>query len=235
MAQHVYRLNAYRLAVDLESGRTTPQTAELFSPEAQALRAEMDALVAAANGGTQAQREAAREAFVRRLAATSWYVPTSGTNQDMQWDALGQGFVAHNVLGGGYHAPNVARDRRLEGRQSIPDDGITASLGGLSRSAASAGWDQFTREIENAYNRMTPAQRNSVGMVRVELSVLDRLDDNMVIRGDHGYRIADGSQLAALRKENVDDRSRVWSILDAPTRAFAYAATQLNPVFGSTT
>lgn len=222
MSQHLYRLNAFRMAMDIESGRTAPHLAAQFSPEMANALPEMLALRAAING-TQQQRERARKALIDKLAATSQYVPTTGD------PAAG---LDGDVLGTGFKTPNVAKDRRLTGRTETPaDNGITASLAGLQRSASAAGWSRFTKGVADLYWSLTDAQREAAGMKATPLTALQRLGDNIVIHGDLGYSIGGADVMGALRKENVDDKSRFLEIMSLPTRVFAYAATQLNPTF----
>lgn len=224
-AQHLYRMNAFRMAVDLESGRVAVDEAVLFSPETESLRAEMEALVAAARAGGSNQQalETAREDFVSKLSAISKYVPTTGD---------GSLAIEQDALGSGYKAPNVAADKRLKGRtESLADDGITASIGAMQKSAAASGWYDFSQMVKQVYDTMTPAQRTAAGMHVTDLTIVNRLGDDLVVVGDKGYSIGDGSQLAALRKENVDGRSRLLQGFATPTRVFAYAVTQLNPIF----
>ena len=226
MAKHVYNLNAYRMAVDIESGRIPPGQAAQYSPELLAALPEMEALALIAQDpkATQPRIEAARKKLVDKLKATSQYVPTTGDPS--------QGFE-QDVLGSGFKTPNVAKDKRLLGRvESIADNGISASLAGMQRSAAAAGWNRFTGLIAQAYNQMTPAQRVAAGMKEVPITALDRLSDNMVIHGDKGYTINNGQELQALRKENVDGRSALLRLAETPNKWFAYAATQMNPAFG---
>ncbi len=226
-AKPLQRLNSFRLAIDIESGRISADQAILFSPEIRAAEPQIRALAALVQPGSnasQVQIEQARDAVVNALQNTSTYVPTTGDPS--------QGFE-QDVLGSGFKTPNVARDRRLMGRtESIADNGISASLSGMQRSAAAAGWNPFTRLIAQAYYQMNDAQRNEAGMRRVSITILDRLSDNIIINGDEGFSINNGAELEALRKENVDDRSGILRIAQAPTQAFAYAATQLNPTFG---
>jgi hypothetical protein len=231
MAKNLYKLNAFRMATDITSGRTDPAQAALFSPEIAALMPEMTRLFNASRipGVRQNELDAARTDFVNKLAATSKYVPTTGDPD--------KGFEA-DVLGSGFKTPNVAKDRRLQGRTtSLAQDGITATLGGMQRSASAAGWNDFTALIEQAYDNMTQAERDAVGMKKVPVTALDRLGDNLIIRNQAdgtsvGYSIGDNSVLQALRKENVEDKSAVMRYVEKPTQWFAKAATRWNLPFG---
>jgi hypothetical protein len=120
---------------------------------------------------------------------------------------------------------------------SLANDGITASLGGMQRTASAAGWNKFTAQIEDVYNSMTDAQREAAGIARVPITALDRLSDNMIIRNQPdgsavGYTIKDGKVLQALRKENVEDRSSFMRVLEVPNQVFARLATRFNLPFG---
>lgn len=231
VAQQVYRLNAFRMATDIESGRIDPANAVLFSPELAALAPEMARLqqLSATPGSTQAQIEAARNDFIDKLSRNSQYVPTTGDPE--------QGFE-QDVLGSGFRAPNVARERRLMGRTgSLANDGITATLGGMQRSASAAGWRPFTNLIETAYNQMTDAQRQAAGIRRVPITALDRLSDNLIIVNQPdgsavGYSIRNGEELAALRKENLETSSTLGQLIQFPTRLFSTAVTRWNLPFG---
>jgi hypothetical protein len=231
MAKHLYKLNAFRMATDIVSGRTDPAQAALFSPELEALLPEMQRLaqISADPNGNQRALDQARRDFVNKLANTSTYVPTTGDPE--------QGFEM-DVLGSGFKTPNTARDKRLLGRStSLANDGITASLGGMQRSASAAGWNKFTALIESVYDSMTDAQRDDAGIARVPITALDRLSDNMIIRNQPdgsavGYTIKDGKVLQALRKENVEDRSSVMRVMEIPNQIFARLATRYNLPFG---
>ena len=226
MAKNMYRVNSYALLLDLESGRTSPQLAAAFSPEIAALLPDMVRIVNMAKDDTvkQADLEKARARFVETLASTSKYVPTTGSPKES--------FDEIDVLGSGFRAPNVATDKRLEGRTaSQADDGITASFGRLQRSAAAYGWNPFARTVAELYNRSTPDERASMGMTRTEANILTRLGDDVVIFEGHGYTFGDGRALAALRKDNVDGLDPRLGVAGTALRGMSYMMTQLNLPF----
>ncbi len=227
VARELYRLNAFRLVTDIESGRSQAETVALYSPELSALRYDLvdfEALVSDPNAD-QRRIETAREALARKIALTSKYVPTTGdSNRPLEGD----------VLGVGVSAPNVATDKRLKGRQSLGDDAVMATLSAMQRSAAAAGWQDFGRQIHQIYTGMNDAQRKEAGIKLIgTLNVMTRLSDNVVIYNNIGYEVGtSGAEMRALRKENMDGQSVPMRWAQMPTQWMAYAATQMNPTFG---
>ena len=226
------RLMGFRLALDLMSGRTTVGAASAFAPELQALTAQMQAIVNASravsttNPSTRAVLDRALDDFVTRYAAASKYVPTTG--------AVNEEEEALDVFGQGVRAPNVATDRRLEGRsKGRADSGINAGMAALYRSASDYGWLPFKQGIAALYNEATPAERAALGMnTPVDITVLQRLGDNIIIHGGKGYTFGGDGVMQAIRGENIDGTSDVVKALSAPTFFLAKAMTQWDPTFG---
>lgn len=226
------RLMGFRLALDLMSGRTTVGAASAFAPELQALTAQMQAIVNASravsttNPSTRAVLDRALDDFVTRYAAASKYVPTTG--------AVNEEEEALDVFGQGVRAPNVATDRRLEGRsKGRADSGINAGMAALYRSASDYGWLPFKQGIAALYNEATPAERAALGMnTPVDITVLQRLGDNIIIHGGKGYTFGGDGVMQAIRGENIDGTSDVVKALAAPTFFLAKAMTQWDPTFG---
>ena len=226
------RLMGFRLALDLMSGRTTVGAASAFAPELQALTAQMQAVVNASravsttNPSTRAVLDRALDDFVTRYAAASKYVPTTG--------AVNEEEEALDVFGQGVRAPNVATDRRLEGRsKGRADSGINAGMAALYRSASDYGWLPFKQGIAALYNEATPAERAALGMnTPVDITVLQRLGDNIIIHDGKGYTFGGDGVMQAIRGENIDGTSDVVKALAAPTFFLAKAMTQWDPTFG---
>ena len=226
------RLMGFRLALDLMSGRTTVGAASAFAPELQALTAQMQAIVNASravsttNPSTRAVLDRALDDFVTRYAAASKYVPTTG--------AVNEEEEALDVFGQGVRAPNVATDRRLEGRsKGRADSGINAGMAALYRSASDYGWLPFKQGIAALYNEATPAERAALGMnTPVDITVLQRLGDNIIIHDGKGYTFGGDDVMQAIRGENIDGTSDVVKALTAGTFFLAKAMTQWDPTFG---
>jgi hypothetical protein len=226
MAKELYRLNAFRMATDLESGRVTPEQAALYSLELAALLPQMQALAttAADPNSTQAQIEALRDAFVDELAKSSKYVPTTGRQNN--------GVDAEVETIGSPSAPNVADDKRLAGRTgSIADNAIEATTAGMAKSASAAAWREVGQLIDKAYAQMSPSERATSGITQEPATGVTRAGDGLIIVGDKAYRFADPRVLEALRQQNVETSAGLAAIGKA-TQIFSYMLTQLNPFFG---
>lgn len=225
-ARDMYRLMAFRTAIDLESGRLQVDTAKLYSPEMEEVEAEMRALVDGVNDPrtTPAKMEVLRRALVNKLAATSTYVPTTGS-PDAKPDT--------DVFGSGTRAPNVATEKRLEGRSSgRAQDGIAAGMSAIYRASSGYGWRPFTGGIEALYHAATTDERQAMGMgTPSPITALQRLGDNVIIHGKWGYKFGGDEVMQALRRENEDGRSAIVKAIALPTQAMAYMMTQLSPPF----
>jgi hypothetical protein len=236
-AAHVYDLNAWRLAIDIETGKTAPSTATRFL-ENPAIRADLVTLrqlalaADAANANSLRALEAQRERVMQLVR--SKYVPLTG-DPNAPIDA--------ELFYTGGRAPNTAQDRRIEGRSSFPDDAISTTMAAINKSASYAGWRDFQTALVNAYRSMTPDQRKAAGIRRTVLSRggvraqrANRVGpDSVVVRRGGtvvAYEFADKKILEAVRGTNIrfQDNPFVEGI-GRLTRAYAYGATQLNPFF----
>lgn len=220
------RLNAFRVALDLESGRLTPQQAARYSPEMADALPLMEAVQAAAATEDQAELERARNALVEQLQTTSHYVPTTGDPDTM---------VDETTFGIGVKTPNTVADRRMVGRvTSVADNAIKTSLEAMQRSAQAAGWLPFNRRVLKAFDSMSPAQRAKAKMHEVPSAAqgLLRIGDSAIIVGQRAVSMGDSQALESIRRSNVDERSSMWTVIDTPTRWFAYGATQMSLFFG---
>lgn len=231
VSKHVSELNAYRIVVDIESGRKTPEAVAAFMEdeslveplqELQMLSRNADAQ----NADSQAALDAKRREVIERVRSD--YVPLTGDPnralfEDLVYDA---------------RQPNTRRDYRLEGRTaSIPDDGVSSTLSGLLRSASYAGWAPFQDAIADVYNEMTDAQRREAGLFRrtVDFNRSTGVNNNgiMRVRGNrsHLYTFRNDNFIKAIRNETMSEGEALWQGLGQLTRGYAYAATQLNPWF----
>lgn len=230
-SRHAYDLNAFRVVVDLESGRKTPAMVAAFmqDPNLQPLFEDLQQLAFhadAQNENSMAALDAKRQEVMD--AVRSNYVPLTGDPsralyEDLIYDA---------------RQPNVRRDYSMDGRtSSIPDDGLTSTFAGLMRSASYAGWAPMQDAIAALYNSMTPEQRNEAGIFRRSLDQerATGVSTNGIarIRGGRAqvYTFRDDNFMRALRNETMAEGDALWSFLGTATKAYAYMATQLNPWF----
>jgi hypothetical protein len=221
----LYDMNAMRLVLDIETGKVTPQAAVSFLNRPDLLDA-FKTLRSSADLTTYDQT--ALNALRDQLKADvrTEYVPLTG-------DPLSA--LEEDTVPSGTRAPNVAADRRLKGRVSLADDGITASIGSVLRTASFAGWRPFQASIARLYNGMTPAERQDAGIARNTLKSFEATPrGSIVYRGEDGSAYAyyiDNDLLDTIRKTNVEQAGTVLSAISKPTQWFAYTCTQLNPTF----
>lgn len=232
VAEHVYDLNAFRIVTDLESGRAEPAVVAQFldRPEIEPL---LQQLVNAARPDAQdEQGQANRDALRAQVmtAVRSDYVPLTGNPQSALYE---------DAPSGGATQPNTGRTYQMEGRQdSVPDDGITATMGGLIRSASHAGWAPFQDRVAELYDQMTPAQRNEFGIHRSTRQLTDRSTGSsnaalVRLRGDteQRFEFSDKKILDAIHNETIADTDASLGKIAKATRAYAWAATQFAPWF----
>lgn len=229
IADAVYDLNAFRLALDIETGKTDPVVAARFLQRPD-LEADMTRLrnagraLDSTNEASVSDLTALRERVAQEVRTD--YVPLTGD------PTVG---LDGDMFNTGSSAPNVSADRQMEGRRSVPDDGITATISSLIRSTNFAGWRPFQESLANLYGAMTPEARQEAGFGRRTLDNREAdVRDGIVYRtgaGTYVYTMSDHRVLDSLRKLNMDDNSGMMQWVGAPTKAFAYAATQLNPFF----
>ena len=231
-AAHIHTLNSFALALDVESGKATPAVVAEFlgNPEIQPLLESLrNAALAydAENQGSVDTLNALRQQVMEQVRSN--YVPLTGDpSRALEGDHFPQGS----------RRPNTSRDYALEGRtSSVPDDAITATWARLLRSANYAGWAPFQDNLAAAYDAMTKEQREATGISRETLDPSSERTggDNSVIRrrGNkiQAYSFRDPAILESIRGANVQDVSFNLSIIGAPTKWYAYAATQLNLFF----
>lgn len=231
-AEHVYDLNAFRIVTDLESGRSTPEVVAQFldNPDLQPL---LQQLVEASRPdaqqeGSQANRDALRAQVMS--AVRSNYVPLTGDPQTALYD---------ESPGGGASQPNTGRTYMMEGRQdSMPDDGVTATMAGLIRSASHAGWAPFQDRVADIYEQMTPDQRNEFGIHRETRQVTDRSTGSnnsalIRLRGDteQRFEFTDPKILDAIHNETIADTDASLSKFAKATKLYSWAATRFNLTF----
>ena len=231
-ADSVYDLNAFRLVADLESGRASPETVANFldKPEiAPLLQQLVDASdTDAQQEGSQANRDALREQVA--AAVRSDYVPLTGNPQTALYE---------DSPAGGSTQPNTGRTYAMEGRQdSMPDDGVTATLAGLIRSASHAGWAPFQDAVAKVYEQMTPKQRDDHGIHRESRLVTDRTTGSnnaalVRLRGgvEQRYTFKNDKILKAIHNETIADTDAALGGIAKLTRLYAWAATQFNLPF----
>lgn len=230
-AELVYDINAWRLVTDIETGKVTPNVAAAFlrQPGVQPL---LDQVALAARNFSATDPQSAQVLDAARLQAISAvrsnYVPLTGDPGAAQDEEIFQT---------GTKQPNVSGDYELTGRTtSIPDDAITATFAGVTKTASYAGWAPFQDAVAELYNAMTPAQRDEYGLHRVDVNGSGALiGENAIIRrrGNqvYAYQFRDRGLMEAIRGSNVDSNNFALNWLGHITRAYAYGATQLNPFF----
>lgn len=231
IAEHMDRLNAWRLAKDVETGRKTPNEVLRFldDDEEGTLKGLLERLVVAArtvsaqHPDSLRELNAAREAV--REAVKSDYVPLTGNPNQ----ALEQDFITP-----GAKAPNSAADKSRQGRtSSTPDDGITSTMAAVLRTATYAGWRDFQDHLAAAWGTMTDAQRDEVGLFR-EKGVGSPFSQAVIRRRggvEQRFMFRDQNLMQALRAANVETNSAALSVFAQMTKLYSFAATQLNPFF----
>lgn len=229
----LYDMNAAKLALDIESGKTDVDIAAQFlglteNKEAIKKMHQLHSEGRNASGENALELSALRDE-VSQLVRTE-YVPLSG-------DPLTA--VDADMLDADSAAPNIGQNRRMEGRTSISNDGITESYGQINKSANYAGWRPFQESVARLYNGMSMADRHKAGISRGTIGQpgTQITRNSLILRtGDTGavFTLPE-DVMGAIRKTNVDDVSGLWLGLgNISTRKFAYAATQLNPTFAPT-
>ena len=225
VTDNLYDMNAMRLVLDIETGKVTPQAAVSFLNRPDLLDA-FKALRSAADLTTYDQTALNTLRDQLKGEVRTEYVPLTG-------DPLSA--LEEDTVPSGTHAPNVAADRRLKGRVSLADDGITASVGSVLRTTSFAGWRPFQTAMARMYNNMTPQERIDAGFARTTLKQFESTPrGSIVYRGEDGSAYAyyiDNDLLDTIRKANVEQAGTVLSAISKPTQWFAYTATQLNPTF----
>ena len=232
-AEHVYDLNAFRIVTDLESGRASPATVAQFLDKPEIAPLLQQLVDASKPDAAQEQGQANRDEIRQQVMAAvrSNYVPLTGNPQSALYE---------DAPAGGATQPNTGRTYAMEGRQegSMPDDGITATMGGLIRSASAAGWMPFQDRVAELYDQMTKAQRDDFGIHRNTRQVTDRSTGSnnaalVRLRGDseQRYEFTDDKILKALHNETIADTDAALGKIATATRAYAWAATQFAPWF----
>jgi hypothetical protein len=230
LAQAAYDVNAWRLSLDIETGKTHPATAAMFlrdqslAPLLQRLRdaaeardASVPASVTTLNSLRDEVRDRVRSNYVPLTGD-----PTTALNADL--------------FQTGSRAPNTARDYRLTGRtDSVPDDAITAMRASIMKSASYAGWEGFQDGISDAYREMGPDVAKTVGLYRTTVKRGSGPMASAVIRRrgntTQAFRFRDPSLLEAIRGSNIDSNAVLMGGMTRLTRFYSYMATQLNMFF----
>jgi len=223
VAEAVYDLNAWRLTLDIESGKAKPDVVAGFlgDPTLAPLLQQL-----ATGPATDALREQVRQ------AVRSDYVPMTGHPlSDIDGGEEG-------IMSTGVNMPNTAKDFAMDGRtEGVADDGITTTFASLIRSATFAGFADFTTALGEAYDTMTKAEHEAVGLRREDnINIVMSMGGNIILDGRQrnkvGYTIADRRVLESIRKANMIDKAHLLEQLTfGATRKFAYVATQANPIF----
>lgn len=234
VADKLYDLNAWALTLDIESGRVQPAAAVAYTnaPENLELYKALHAAAQAYSTSILTDSEQAT-ATLRELRAQvaakvrSQYVPLTGNPELSQ---------EHDPFAGGVRQPNTTNERSLMGRQTMPDDAITATLGRLMKSASYAGWAPFQDAIADIFHAMTEDERKQVGIRRDVLSPKSVASGNGLFRRRGNvvekFEFRDKKILEALQEYNRGADALYSRILGAPSRWYAYMATQANLTFG---
>lgn len=232
IAEKVYDLNAWKLALDIETGKTTPAIASRFlrKPEIMQVLQELRDMANAANAEDKAG-VLALEAKRKQVMALvrSKYVPLSG---DPTKD------IDDSSFHGGSGIPNVQQDYRLQGRErgAPPDDGISTSRAALMKSASYAGWRDFQDGIAAVHRSLNAENRTAFGL-RAETIVPGRstLSNKAVVRYRNGkataYIFNDESLVDSIRGANRLENNFLLEGMGKVTKFYAYMATQANPFF----
>jgi hypothetical protein len=228
VAELVYNMNAWRLALDVESGKSEVAKVQGFLNLSDADTLKLQALHDAGRNGTVTE---AMRAEVRAIVRSE-YVPMTGHPMS-SIDGAEAG-----VFGAGSAQPNSQKNFSMEGRtRGIADNGIATTMSGLVKSATFHGFADFTTGIGEAYDMLSEAQRDAVGIARVDTKGTTRGGDNVILDGrknnEVSYTIQDPAVLDSIRKANVAEHDLIlYKTVGRATRAFAYLVTQANPLFG---
>lgn len=232
IAKRTYDMNAAKLALDIESGKTSPAVAVEFLEKPAALQVlqELRDLANAVDASNKASVDALNAKRKEAIAAV-WteYVPLSG---DPRKD------IDDSSFHGGSGIPNVQRDYELLGRErgSPPDDGLSTSRAALMKSASYYGWRDFQDGIAAIHRAMTKEQRDAYGL-RAEAVEPGRstLSNKAVIRHRNGKTTAfifeDETLIDAIRGASRLENNVLLEGAGKITKAYSYLATQANPFF----
>lgn len=236
LADAVSRMNAHRLALDIESGKVQPSVVLKFLEQTTntELRDDMRALQKLGQEGNKGDAEMDRllDRMRDKVAeqVVSDYVPLSGHDKTATEEEL---FATDRPKG----APNTKKDFRMEGRTTMPTDGLTTTMAGLIGSATYAGYVDFGNSFAKMYRGLTNAQRDKFGIHALDATDRDGIPLNSIMVRRNGkafaFRIQDQKAFDALRKANIEQHSYAMSLLQAPTRLFGYWSTQANPAFAA--
>ena len=232
IANRIYDMNAAKLALDIESGKVSPQAAAEFLERPAALEAmqqlrDLADTVDAANKASVQALEAKRKEVI--AAVRTEYVPLSGDPRKDIDDAS---------FHGGSGIPNVQRDYELQGRErgAPPDDGLSTSRAGLMKSASYYGWRDFQDGIAALHRAMSKEERQAFG-IRAEKVEPGRstLSNKAVIRHRNGkttaYIFDDESLVDSIRGASRLENNFLLEGAGKVTKAYSYLATQANPFF----
>ncbi|MCM1516207.1 MAG: hypothetical protein NC080_07355 [Paraprevotella sp.] len=225
VAEAVYDMNAWRLTLDVESGKAAPEVVAEFlgKPDIVDDLKQLSKVSLMPTDSADALREK-----VRKLVRTE-YVPLSG-NPDAAIDG-----DAFGPSRGPRRGPNLKADMRMEGRIFMPDNGINTTFASCLKSATFAGTRPFQEATANLYAAMSSDEREAAGFGRTTYDRIDAFPAGAIIyRAGNGktyaFEVA-GELFDALRKANTEEAASILQFISKPTQWFAYAATQLNPTF----
>lgn len=237
IASLVYQVNAYRTMIDIESGKWDTAVVANFLQQPE-LKPLFDRLRDAAEGAREAgsQDASAQEtlAALRREVLEkieNEYVPLSGDPETAMDTEL--------FLGDTTAAGSAPRNYKLEGRtKGLPDNGISTTIASLAQSAAYAGWAPFLDTLNEVYNSLSQENREAVGIERVAFSNDRDAPGNALVRRRGGqaqaFYFADPRIMEGFRRSNQAEQDVMLGWLGKITKAYSYAATQLNALFGPT-
>ena len=232
IVNRIYDMNAAKLALDIESGKTSPaQAAEFLNLPAalvpmQQLRDLADNVDAENKASVDALNAKRKEVIA---AVRTEYVPLSGDPTKDIDDAS---------FHGGSGIPNVQRDYELQGRErgSPPDDGLSTSRAALMKSASYYGWRDFQDGIAAIHAAMTKEQRDAYGLRAEKLEPgRSTLSNKAVIRHRNGkttaYIFKDEELVQSIRGASRLENNFLLEAAGEVTKAYSYLATQANPFF----
>lgn len=229
------KMMAYRLAMDVESGKTTVSKMVEFTGKPE-LRALGNALVAASQAadskvdGAMQRLDDVRDAFA--AAAESNYVPLTGNPEH----AMSVELFGMDNFGQQSRAPNGGRNFRMEGRKELPDSAVKAAMSAAISSATFAGYKSFGDQIAKLHNSLSPAQRDQFGLHASALREDQTYPANSIIVRRNGrttaYHLTDATAFEALRKGNLEmQRNALGEMIGGVTKKMAWLMTQGNPYF----
>lgn len=224
------KMMAYRLAMDIEYGRTMPEVAARFlnKPQVLPLLNQLKTTAEAFRVDAEANMQMLNELRQRVMQEVeNDYVPMDG-DAKLATEVELFGRLMEDKIGYG-----TGRAFRMEGSTKLPRPATLTALSALTASATHAGFSQFTQYLTALYNKLSPEQRADYGIHATRLKNYNDTPLNSVIARHNGQAVAftfeDSSIFDAFRKNNIEAYQNIFErSLVAATRKMSWFMTQGN-------